>query len=128
MKKFEHIVKVCILIFSMLSINLPAWGETYEVALAKTSTTTYTKDGEIKLSFSNVKKNDNGFELTENLRLTSEQDARRGSVKCDNLKNGYTIKITKAEATFKTNISSWLYRGEGRIYQGSYSAYTSGMY
>lgn len=26
MKKFEHIVKVCILIFSMLSINLPAWG------------------------------------------------------------------------------------------------------
>lgn len=28
MKKFEHIVKVCILIFSMLSINLPAWGKT----------------------------------------------------------------------------------------------------
>lgn len=26
MKKFEHIVKVCILIFSMLSINLTAWG------------------------------------------------------------------------------------------------------
>ncbi len=26
MKKFEHILKVCILIFSMLSINLPAWG------------------------------------------------------------------------------------------------------
>lgn len=128
MKKFEHIVKVCILIFSMLSINLPAWGATYEVSLAKTSTTTYTKDGEIKLTFSNVKKNDNGFELTEYLRATSEQDARRGSVKCDNLKNGYTIKITKAEATFKTNILSWLYRGEGRIYQGSYSAYTGGMY
>ena len=128
MKKFEHILKVCILIFSMLSINLPAWGATYEVSLANTSTTTYTKDGEIKLTFSNVKKNDNGFELTENLRITSEQDARRGSVKCDNLKNGYTIKITKAEATFKTNISSWLYRGEGRIYQGSYSAYTGGMY
>ncbi len=128
MKKFEHIVKVCILIFSMLSINLPAWGATYEVSLANTSTTTYTKDGEIKLTFSNVKKNDNGFELTEYLRATSEQDARRGSVKCDNLKNGYTIKITKAEATFKTNISYKIYRGEGRIYQGSYSAYTGGMY
>ncbi len=128
MKKFEHIVKVCILIFSMLSINLPVWGATYEVSLANTSTTTYTKDGEIKLTFSNVKKNDYGFELTEYLRATSEQDARRGSVKCDNLKNGYTIKITKAEATFKTNISSWLYRGEGRIYQGSYSTYTGGMY
>lgn len=37
MKKFEHIVKVCILIFSMLSINLPAWGATLygKVAVAE---------------------------------------------------------------------------------------------
>ena len=127
--KVNHSFRFIMLLSAILFGGLNTiWGQTYEVSLANTETVTYTKNGEIKLTFSDVSKNSNGFELTEYLRATAEKDARRGSVKCENLKSGYTIKITKAEATFKTNISSWLYRGEGRIYQGSYSTYTGGMY
>ena len=127
--KVNHSFRFIMLLSAILFGGLNTiWGQTYEVSLANTETVTYTKNGEIKLTFSDVSKNSNGFELTEYLRATAEKDARRGSVKCENLKSGYTIKITKAEATFKTNILTLLYSGEGRIYQGSYSTYTGVMY
>ena len=60
MKKFEHIVKVCILIFSMLSINLPAWGlDEYKTIVDFYSSTTY--DGS---QLNNV--NDGVFSKTDN--------------------------------------------------------------
>ena len=60
MKKFEHIVKVCILIFSMLSVNLTAWGlDEYKTIVDFYSSTTY--DGS---QLNNV--NDGVFSKTDN--------------------------------------------------------------
>ncbi len=112
--------------------NTQAWGESYSVTLTNTSTTTWTKSGEIRLTFSDVEKNSNGYKLTKVLGLTaastSTKDMRQGQVKWENQKTGYSIKVTKAKATFKHEASSYTYRGQGRIYQGSTDKYTGDMY
>ena len=64
--------------------NSEIWGESYTVSLANTDTKDYTKNGEIKLTFSNVNKNSNGFALSKNLLLTGasskDNNAREGQV------------------------------------------------
>ena len=111
--------------------NSEIWGESYTVSLANTDTKDYTKNGEIKLTFSNVNKNSNGFALSKNLLLTAasskDNNAREGQVVWENKKTGYSVKVTKAVAHFKTDVKLTAYGIYGRIYSGNSSADTHKM-
>lgn len=116
-----------------------AWAadETYEVSLANVSATSHTQTGKVTLTFTNVSQNSNGYALTNKiagrLATSAEKDFKEGSVTWTSLKTGYSVKVTKADATFKTDvrggISSWAteYGIYGRVYSGSQSAYTDKM-
>ena len=116
-----------------------AWAadETYEVSLANVSATSHTQTGKVTLTFTNVSKNSNGYALTHKiagaLATSAEKDFKEGSVTWTSLKTGYSVKVTKADATFKTDVKGGLtswgteYGIYGRVYSGSKSAYTDKM-
>lgn len=132
MKKFYSNLKSIFFLTVLLLTTTNAWGESYEVNLANTSTTSYTKANEISLSFTNVSQNGNGFALTNKiagwLESSAFYDFYEGNVTWSNKKTGYSIKVTKAEATFKTSIYTLAYAVYGRVYAGSESTYTNAMY
>ena len=107
--------------------NTQAWGDTYNPSFTNTSTTTWN-DGNISLTFSNVSENSNGYELASTGLGSAEKDKLKGTMSWSCIKTGYSIKVTKAEAGFKTGITYSAYGVYGRIYNGNQSAYTSKMY
>lgn len=127
----KHFLNALLLLVLLLGVNTEVWGETYTQSLANTDTKTWN-DGKISLTFSDVSKNGNGYDLSNKiaswLASSSEKDFHQGTMTWTSLHAGYSIKVTKVIAGFKTDVSYKAYGIYGRVYSGGESSYTNKMY
>lgn len=98
MKKFEHIVKVCILIFSMLSVNLTAWGN----SVSSQNSSADVKNGKIVMEGNHATFTfaASGKTISHNrINYTGFSVSRKNSLECTfswtyNPNPGVSIKVT----------------------------------